>query len=192
MSKLGEQSAGLYDAAVADRNAAQSLSEQAAEASAERDKIAASAEAAFGQAQQAADSAAAQVAEQSTVRDQLYAQLAVLKGSTADTEAAYYEGLEWERRQTEGTPPAVPPVIAPAPHRHPLRLRLQLRLPRHRRLIRSRHQHRHRHPLQRRPRPPCRPQTLASCRPRSTSPRRSWASRTCSAAPGRTRGTALA
>ncbi|WP_157157425.1 NlpC/P60 family protein [Diaminobutyricimonas sp. LJ205] len=121
-SKLTRQSASLYDSAIADRHLADSLAEQAEAAQTERDEIAASAEQVFAEAQASADTSVANVATHGTVRDELFAQLAALRGTSAATEREYYEGLEWERRQAAGSPPPVPPVLqqpAPAPAPEP-------------------------------------------------------------------------
>ena len=118
-AKLSRQSASLYDSAIADRNLAASLTEQAKAAQAERDEVAASAERIFSEAQATADTSVANVAEQGSVRDELFAQLAALRGTSAATEREYYEGLEWERRQAAGSPPPVPPVLQPAPEPAP-------------------------------------------------------------------------
>lgn len=91
-SKLGEQSNEVYEQALADRNTADSLREQAADAAAERERLAGLAEQRADEARDAADAAAAAVAVQEQKSAELYAQLASLKDTTAELERQRAEG----------------------------------------------------------------------------------------------------
>jgi len=91
-SKLGEQANDVYMQAVADRNTADSLRDQAAEAKAERERLAALAETRADEARDAADAASAAVAVQEQKSTELYAQLASLKDTTAELERQRAEG----------------------------------------------------------------------------------------------------
>jgi len=114
-SKVSEQAADVYQKATQDKNNAQSLSDQAARAEAERETLATAAESALAEAKSAADAALARVAEQQAASDQMYAQLATLKGTTADVEAGYVAGLTAEQEEAEQPPPPVDPGPAPNP-----------------------------------------------------------------------------
>ncbi|MEF3405372.1 C40 family peptidase [Agromyces sp. CCNWLW203] len=113
-SKLGEQSQAVYEQAVADRNTADALRGQAAEAAAERTRLAALAEAKANEAHAAAESAMAAVTVQEQRSAELYAQLATLKDTTAELERERVEGQAREAAQAalEASRPAAP---APAP-----------------------------------------------------------------------------
>ncbi|HEY9324334.1 MAG TPA: NlpC/P60 family protein, partial [Agromyces sp.] len=91
-SKLGEQSHAVYEQAVADRNTADALRAQAAEAAAERTRLAALAETKANEANAAAESAMAAVTVQEQRSTELYAQLATLKDTTAELERQRVEG----------------------------------------------------------------------------------------------------
>ena len=95
-AKLGEQSQGVYEQALADRNAADALREQAAEAAEQRERLAGVAEERADEARSAADAALSAVAEAEVRSTELYAQLALLKDTTADLERARTEGLARE------------------------------------------------------------------------------------------------
>ncbi|WP_344296783.1 C40 family peptidase [Agromyces neolithicus] len=95
-SKLGEQSQGVYEQALADRNAADALREQAAEAAEQRERLAGVAEQRADEARSAADAALSAVAEAEVRSTELYAQLATLKDTTADLERSRAEGLARE------------------------------------------------------------------------------------------------
>ena len=95
-AKLGEQSQGVYEQALADRNAADALREQAAEAAEQRERLAGVAEERADEARSAADAALSAVAEAEVRSTELYAQLAALKDTTADLERARTEGLARE------------------------------------------------------------------------------------------------
>lgn len=141
-AKLGEQSQGVYEQALADRNAADALREQAAAAAEQRERLAGVAEERADEARSAADAALSAVAEAEVRSTELYAQLAALKDTTADLERARTEGIareaaeealrraqeqEQERIRAEaearaaaapprsGGAPAAAPAPAPAP-----------------------------------------------------------------------------
>ncbi|MDQ0576506.1 C40 family peptidase [Agromyces albus] len=95
-SKLGEQSQAVYDQAVADRNTADALREQAAQAATERVRLATLAEAKAAEARTAANGALTAVAVQEQRSAELYAQLATLKDTTAELERERVEGAARE------------------------------------------------------------------------------------------------
>ncbi|MEU4017050.1 peptidoglycan DD-metalloendopeptidase family protein [Microbacterium sp. NPDC028030] len=94
MDKLFEYNQSVYDDAVAARNSAQSLSDQAVLARDERDRLQKIAEEKMIVAQQAADAAQAALDEQSANLATMQAQLAALKDTTAKTVAGYRAGVE--------------------------------------------------------------------------------------------------
>ncbi|KQZ09165.1 hypothetical protein ASD23_12810 [Agromyces sp. Root1464] len=111
-SKLGEQSHAVYEQAVADRNTADALRAQAAEAAAERTRLAALAETKANEAHAAAEAAMAAVAVQEQRSAELYAQLATLKDTTAELERERVEGQAQEAAQAAleaSRPPAPTP-----------------------------------------------------------------------------------
>jgi cell wall-associated NlpC family hydrolase len=111
MSKLSEQAAAIYRQAVTDRNVAKALGEQATLAKADRAAAATTAQKSLAAAQAAAAAVQQKIADQQAASDQLYAQLAVLKGTTADIEQRYVQGLT----ASQPTPPApVPPANPPS------------------------------------------------------------------------------
>lgn len=91
-SKLGEQSQGVYEQATSDRNAAEALRAQAAEARAEHERLTALAESRADDARAAADEALAAVSAAEQRSAELYAQLASLKDTTAALERERVEG----------------------------------------------------------------------------------------------------
>lgn len=107
MDKLLEHNQSVYESAVAARNSAQQLSDQATVARDERDRLQQLAEAKFIEAQNAAAAAEAALAEQEANRITLEAQLAALQSETAQTVADYEAGvaerkrIEEERRRAE-------------------------------------------------------------------------------------------
>ncbi|MDR6906599.1 cell wall-associated NlpC family hydrolase [Agromyces sp. 3263] len=113
-SKLGEQSNEVYEQAVADRNTADSLRDQAADAAAERQRLAALAEQRADEARAAADAAAAAVAEQEEKSTELYAQLASLKDTTADLERRRVEGQAQEAAEAAARAAAAAAAAAAA------------------------------------------------------------------------------
>lgn len=98
MDKLLVRNQTVYNDAITARNAAQSLSDQAEVARAERDRLQQIAEAAMIEAQAAADAAQAALDEQTEFLGTLEAQLAALKDETAKTVAGYQAGVEAERQ----------------------------------------------------------------------------------------------
>ena len=119
-SKLGEQSNDVYEQAVADRNTADSLRDQAADAAAERERLAALAETRADEARDAADAANAAVAVQEQKSTELYAQLASLKDTTAELERQRVEGQAREAAEAAAAlprqqlPPRQPQAAAAA------------------------------------------------------------------------------
>lgn len=128
-TRIGEQTETIYQQALQDRNAADALKEQAAAAKVERSRLADEAKAAYDAATDAADAARAAVAEQEARSETLYAQLALLKETTAEIEREHAEGArasqqrEAARAQGGGAggsapapaPPGGSPAPAPAP-----------------------------------------------------------------------------
>jgi len=100
LSKLGfasiiaSQADGIYQVALQDQNAAQSLTDQATVAKEIREKLRAKAEEAFSAAQAASNSATAALEEQQKHEATLRAQLATLITNQKHTEAEYQKGLE--------------------------------------------------------------------------------------------------
>jgi cell wall-associated NlpC family hydrolase len=115
MSKITEQSALIYRQAVLDKNLAQALTDQAKLAEKKRRTLAATAQQALDAAKASADAALAKVAEQQAAAEQMYAQLATLKGTTADVEAGYAEGLTAAAEQAAQPPPPPTPANPPNP-----------------------------------------------------------------------------
>ncbi|MFJ4173087.1 M23 family metallopeptidase [Microbacterium sp. NPDC089696] len=104
MDKVYQYNQTVHDNAVAARNSAQSLSDQAVVARDERDRLQQIAEQKMIAAQEAAVAAQAALDEQSANLATMQAQLAALKDQTATTVAAYQEGVrvaEEERRRRE-------------------------------------------------------------------------------------------
>ncbi|MEJ3403924.1 C40 family peptidase [Rathayibacter sp. YIM 133350] len=96
VSKLSEQSQQIYRDALQDRNTASSLAEQADAAAKEREKLAAAAKQASEAADAAANAAQTAVANQQAKSDELFAQLASLKDTTADLERERAQGIAAE------------------------------------------------------------------------------------------------
>jgi cell wall-associated NlpC family hydrolase len=109
MNRLTESSSDILARAQFDRNLAESLADDAKAAERVRTRLAAEAEDALAVAQAASDKAAAQVAEQQSHADQMYAQLASLKNTTAQVERDYQEGLTEQQEEQQNTPPPPPP-----------------------------------------------------------------------------------
>ncbi|WP_344785152.1 M23 family metallopeptidase [Microbacterium kribbense] len=101
MDKLLEANRAVYSDAVAARDSAQSLSNQAAEQRKERDRLQKIAQKKMVAAQQASDAADAAVANESAHLDDLQGQLAALKDTTAKTVAGYKAGVEARRKAEE-------------------------------------------------------------------------------------------
>jgi murein DD-endopeptidase MepM/ murein hydrolase activator NlpD len=101
MDKLLKRNQSVYADAITARDSAQSLSDQAEVARAERDRLQRIAEEKMVAAQQAADVAQAALDAQTAHLADLEAQLAALKDTTAKTIAAYKAGVEARRRARE-------------------------------------------------------------------------------------------
>lgn len=100
LSKLGfasiiaSQADGIYQVALQDQNAAQSLTDQANVAKGIREELRKKAESAFNEAQAASNAAAAALDEQQQHEATLRAQLATLITNQKHTEDEYQKGLE--------------------------------------------------------------------------------------------------
>jgi len=101
MDKLIEGNQSIYDTAVAARNSAQQLSNQASVARDERDRLQKLAEDKLIVAQEAAAAAQAALDEQEGNLMTLEAQLAALKDTTAKTVAGYEAGVAERKRLEE-------------------------------------------------------------------------------------------
>ncbi|HWH25694.1 MAG TPA: NlpC/P60 family protein [Pseudolysinimonas sp.] len=115
VNKLSESSAAILERATFDKNLAASLAADASRAEGQRTKLADAAKKALDAAQQLADAATAKLAAQEAAATQMYAQLATLKNSTAETERGYQEGLTAEREQVQAAQPPVPPPLPATP-----------------------------------------------------------------------------
>jgi murein DD-endopeptidase MepM/ murein hydrolase activator NlpD len=98
MSKLVERSSGIYETALAAKNEAKSLADQAEIAKAEREKLRIAAEAALQIAVEASKAADAKLAESQAQSAILNAQLAALQDTTASTVAGYEAGVAEQAR----------------------------------------------------------------------------------------------
>ena len=98
VSKLSEVNDGIYTAATTARNTAQSLSDQAAVAKGERERLKGEADAKLQVAIQASTAAQDQLAAQQDLNIVLTQQLAALKDNTQQTVAAYQAGVEEKRK----------------------------------------------------------------------------------------------
>jgi cell wall-associated NlpC family hydrolase len=92
MSKLTEQSQGIYDQAIADKNEAQSLTDQAKVAKAERSKLADAAATALQAAQDAQARVQSALATQQQKSTDLVAQLASLQNTSTTVAQQYAAG----------------------------------------------------------------------------------------------------
>ena len=101
MDKLLEHNQSIYDTAVVARNSAQQLSDQAAVARDERDRLQRIAEEKLIKAEQAAAAAQAALDEQTAHLARLEEQLHALKDTTAKTIAEYEAGVAERKRQEE-------------------------------------------------------------------------------------------
>lgn len=99
MSKLTEQSRAVYNQATADKNTAESLGAQAAVATSERKTLSAKANDALAAAQDAQAAAQAALAQQQSKSTELVEQLATLKNTSAQVEAAYLQGEQVKAEQ---------------------------------------------------------------------------------------------
>jgi murein DD-endopeptidase MepM/ murein hydrolase activator NlpD len=98
MDKLLDANKAVYSDAVAARDSAQSLTDQAKAQRQERDRLQKVAEQKMVAAQDAAEAAQGALDAQSKNLDTLNAQLAALKDTTSKTVAAYQAGVEARRR----------------------------------------------------------------------------------------------
>lgn len=114
MDKLFEYNQSVYDDAVAARNSAQSLSDQAVVARDERDRLQKVAEEKMVAAQQAADAAQAALDEQAANLATMQAQLAALKDATAKTVAGYRAGVEQAEKERKAREAAAARAAAEA------------------------------------------------------------------------------
>lgn len=100
VERIVQQNQSLYEGAVAARNTATQLSQQAQTAATERDRLQKIAQEAWDRAQAAADAARQALFEQQLNLDRLNAQLAALQDTTSKTIAEYQAGVEY-REQLE-------------------------------------------------------------------------------------------
>jgi len=114
MGKLTEQTQKIYSTALADKNQAASLGEQAKAAKAALQRRADEAEKRRGAADDAAARTRSALADQESRQGELFAQLATLKDTTAAEETAYQAGLE-EQRQAAARPVVVTPLPPASP-----------------------------------------------------------------------------
>ena len=101
MDKLVQRNGKVYAAAIAARDNAQALSDQAVVAREERDRLKAIAEDAMLRAQDAAVAAQAALDQQTSHLRERQAQLAALKDTTASTVKGYQDGVEAARKAKE-------------------------------------------------------------------------------------------
>jgi cell wall-associated NlpC family hydrolase len=106
MNRVSESATDILTRAQFDQNLATSLAQDAKAAEKVRKSLAADAQDALDVAQKASDAAAAEVAAQQAHVDQMYAQLATLKNTTAQVERDYQEGLTEELENAQNNPPA--------------------------------------------------------------------------------------
>ena len=104
-SIIASQADGIYQAAIRDKNSAQSLTDQAEVAKKERDILRDAAEASFKIAQDAAIAAENAFQEQQTHQATLKAQLATLVENRRATEKEYQAGIEAEGTAGSDLPP---------------------------------------------------------------------------------------
>ncbi|MFN3707365.1 NlpC/P60 family protein [Microcella sp.] len=116
LSKLTQSSRSLLDQAIADRDFAASLAEQAEVARGERERLVADADAALTTAMDAAVIAEQRVAEQQAQVLELSERLAVLTGRSAELERAYLDAIRAEDpAPAPPAPPATPAPPSPSP-----------------------------------------------------------------------------
>ena len=172
MSKLTQQSQDVYAEATKDKNTATALTDQANVAKTEREKLAEAASVALAAAQAAQTKAQAALATQQTKSTELIAQLATLKNTSAQVESAYLVGEAKRKAAEEAARQAEirrqQALAAQQAASRPSRTRTTAAAEAVAAVAAER----------------SRPRTATSCRPRSTTPTRSWASRTSSAARG--------
>ena len=91
-SKLSEQSEQIYTEAVQDKNAAESLGEQAASATEERERLTEESRVTFDAATDSSTAAEAAYDTQQRRSSELFEQLALLKDTTAEAERSFHAG----------------------------------------------------------------------------------------------------
>ncbi|TFD05957.1 NlpC/P60 family protein [Cryobacterium sp. TMT1-66-1] len=91
-SKLSEQSEQIYTEAVQDKNAAESLGEQAASATEERERLTEESKTTFDAATASSTAAEAAYNTQQRKSSELFEQLALLKDTTAEAERSFHAG----------------------------------------------------------------------------------------------------
>ncbi|WP_233197197.1 MULTISPECIES: NlpC/P60 family protein [unclassified Cryobacterium] len=91
-SKLSEQSEQIYTEAVQDKNAAESLGEQAASATEERERLTEESKTTFDVATASSTAAEAAYNTQQRKSSELFEQLALLKDTTAEAERSFHAG----------------------------------------------------------------------------------------------------
>lgn len=106
--RLSASSAALLQRAIYDKKTAQALAADARAAERERRRLADDAQQKLDLAQAAADEAQAKADAHRADVDRMYAQLAILKGTTEAVEREYQEGLA-------ANPPSAPPPPPPPP-----------------------------------------------------------------------------
>ncbi|MFC6355168.1 coiled-coil domain-containing protein [Luethyella okanaganae] len=100
-TRLSEITRSVQQHALAARNVARTLEKQALAAATERDRLAGTARAESNDANRAQQTADEQLASQRVIADVLFAQLASLRNSTAETERAYRAGVLAEQEYRE-------------------------------------------------------------------------------------------
>lgn len=113
--RLSASSAALLQQAIYDKKTASALAKDARAAERERQRLADESQAALDAAQAAADEAQAKADAQRADVDRMYAQLATLKGTTAQLEREYQEGLASNPPTQPGNPGTPPPTTTPPP-----------------------------------------------------------------------------
>lgn len=118
--RLSASSAALLEQAIYDKKTAEALAQDAKAAERERRRLADDAQEAYDAAQAAAEEAQAKADAQRADVDRMYAQLAALKGTTAELERAYQEGLAANPPSQPGNPsnpgtPTTPTNPSPNP-----------------------------------------------------------------------------
>ena len=107
--RLSDSSKALLDRAIYDKKTADALAADARAAERERKRLADAAQEALDTAQAAAEEAQAKADAQRADIDRMYAQLATLKGTTADLERAYQEGQVTPTNPGPSPSPSTPP-----------------------------------------------------------------------------------
>ena len=114
LSRLGASTDAALAVAEVDRKQSRALAAQAEEAKAVRDRLASTARTRLDAATSAQAAADAQVAELEQQSATLYAQLAVLKQTSADVEERYRQGVAAQQSVVQQAPPATEEDAGPA------------------------------------------------------------------------------